>query len=121
MDRKFEEPAARFALEILRNHPQISYEHAVSAAEYAGVQRLPRSVFLEAAERLGIPRDQTAIEPVQTLDVDRPRRLRDEPNGTSATLLAQLDAFQQLVAETGEIRTALERMRLVVRAALAET
>ena len=121
MDRNYEAPAARFALEILRRHPQISYEHAVSAAEYAGVQRLPRDVFFDTAERLGIPRDRTMTPATPTLDVGRPGEPHGEASGSTAHLFARLEKFQKQVAETAEIRAALERMRQVVRAALAET
>ncbi len=113
MDRNYDAPATRFALEILRNHPQISYEHAVSAAGYSGVGQLPRRVFFDAAERLGIAREPEpppAVLPEPTMPVDAP-----------STLLRQLDQFREQMTETATVRDALLRMRTVVRAALAET
>ena len=120
MERNYEAPAARFALEILRRHPQISYEHAVSAAEYAGVHRLPRDVFFDTAERLGIPRDRT-VTPAPPPGSERLSEPDHPASESTAHLFARLEAFQQQVAANARIRAALERMRQVVRAALAES
>jgi hypothetical protein len=106
MDRNYDAPATQFALQILRSHPQISYEHAVSAAEYSGVCQLPRGVFFDAAERLGIRRDR-----------EERSELASAP-GSTTTLVEQLDQFRQGLAQTAQIREALLRMQRVVHAAL---
>jgi hypothetical protein len=116
MDRNYDAPATQFALQILRSHPQISYEHAVSAAEYSGVCQLPRGVFFDAAERLGIRRDrEERIEPASATG-STTSTASTAP--TTPTLVEQLDQFRRGLAETAKIREALLRMQRVVRAAL---
>ena len=103
--------ATRFALQILSNHPQISYEHAVSAAEFSGLKELPQHVFFTAVRRLGIPR----TEDVAALSSPSPTSLTE-----SGRLVDQLEGIRRRFSETAEIRQALVNMRRVVRAALAE-
>ena len=121
MERAYEEPAVRFATEILQQHPQISYENAVSAAEYAGLSRLPRDVFFDTAARLGLPRDRTEVAAGSTSPAEREAAgLRSRLTAQTEGLLARLSAFEADLAETARIRSALEGMRRVVLAALAE-
>jgi hypothetical protein len=108
MDRNYDAPETRFALEILRSHPQIIYEHAVSAAECSGVLHLARGVFLAAADRLGIIRSPEANLRI----VDR------APQDAPTTLLQQLDRFREQMTDTATMREALLRMQKTVRAAL---
>jgi hypothetical protein len=108
MDRNYDAPETRFSLEILRSHPQISYEHAVSAAEYSGVPHLPRGVFLAAADRLGIIRSPEA----------NLRIVHRAPQDAPTTLLQQLDRFREQMTDTATMREALLRMQKTVRAAL---
>ena len=98
-----EDPAAPFAREILRRHPQIRYEHAVAAAEAAGLPGLPRAQFRAAIRELQIERAEPEAE-----------------SGAESPLLAALTAAQEQCRDTERLRLALARMRAVVRAALAE-
>ena len=107
-----DDPATKFALQILNRHPQISYGHAVSAAEFSGIKELPRHVFFTAVRRLGIPRS----EDVAALSSPSPASL----TASGGSLVDQLEGIRRSFAATAEIRQALVNMRRVVRAALAE-
>ncbi len=138
MDRSSEDPGLRFALKIRSQHPQISYEHAVSAAAYAGVPDLRRGVFFEAVDRLNLPRENplerlsSAVPATPPSDGPQPESPASSAvghesfariatgSGGSKDLIADLDAFRDDLRETGEIRNALQAMRKVVLAALDE-
>lgn len=116
MDRNLDEPASRFARQILSAHPQISYEHAVSAAEYAGVHRLPRAVFFAAAARLGIDRQDRPAADEALSEVAPSGQARSDD--LASRLDTQIEQARQLLAHTAQLRDALTRMREVVRATL---
>ena len=88
----------------------------MSAAEYNGVERLPRPVFFAAAERLGLSRDEAAEAPSE--ETQEAERL---PQDSRSPLLLELDRFREQMTETATIRDALLRMRKVIRAALDAT
>lgn len=99
-----DQPAGRFALRLLRDHPQISYQHALSAAEYAGLEGLPSPVFFAAVDQLGIVRQD--------------RGERTPSAGDSAVLLVQLERLLEECRYASELRDVLLQIRAVTRAAL---
>jgi hypothetical protein len=101
--------AMRFAVEILTRHPQISYGHAVSAAEYAGVGALPRRVFRDALVRVGIERED---------DEGPAAGAGAAADAAAAPLIGRLEQIRQQFAETAAFRTALLEIRSAVRSAL---
>lgn len=105
MDTQRDARAIQFALEILRSHPQISYDHAVAAAECEGVTVLPRHVFFQAVQRLGIRRPDENVADLAEAPSDAP-------------LLRQLEQIRGEFVETAAMRDALANIRRVVRAAL---
>lgn len=106
--------ASRFALEILREHPQISFAHAVSAATYAGIMELSAKDYQAAQRYLGIPLSAT-----QEINGQGPVIVPKDHIDT-AELIRKLEAIRAQYAETAALREALIEIRTVVRAALLE-
>jgi hypothetical protein len=107
MDTSIDAQATRFALEILRKHPQISFANARAAAEYAGLEALPRTAFDAAVEELGIDREPDESTPGAGVD-----------GVEESQLIAQLEALRDDFAETEAMRGALVDIQRLVRAVL---
>lgn len=109
MDKAPLEPG-EFALEILREHPQISFENAISAANYSGIAMFSAEHYRAAQSHLG-------ISPGSTERATELASLRQGGDGGDE-VIRTLEEIPGEFAETAAFRRALVDIRSVVHAAL---
>ena len=130
METSIDDKAIEFAKNILRKHPQISFEHAAAAAVYDGIPDLPQNAFFSAIRRLSIVRQdpneelRLANRAREVRDASRQgpvdSRIDDAGGGAANGLIGRLETLRLEVKETSEMREALVGIRNVVRKALED-